>query len=117
MNAQELQGYLVKEGPHPAGMGGEQRLYAFPNGYEVSVVRTPYSHGGEQGFWELAVRNPDGGLDYSTPVTDDTIGWLEWEAVLPLLDQVYGLPTPTAAQQTARHAAPYHMRLSRRRNR
>jgi hypothetical protein len=73
--------YLTNSGPHPAGLGGVQRLYQFPNGYGASVVSTPYTYGGENGLWELAVLNRHGVLDYSTPVTSDVLGWLTPEEV------------------------------------
>ncbi len=48
------------ERPHPAGMGGTQRIYRFGNGYGASVVQFPYSYGGDRGMWELAVTKYEG---------------------------------------------------------
>lgn len=86
--------------PHSIG-AGEQNLYRFDNGYGASVVRFEYmgahSYGGEQGLWELAVLRFTGdGIDdceitYSTPVTDDVIGWLDDDAVQEKLRQIRDL--------------------------
>ena len=32
-----------------------QKIYKFPNGYGASVIKGPYSYGGPDGLWELAV--------------------------------------------------------------
>lgn len=53
--------------------GGEQHIYAFPNGYRASVVKGPYTYGGPEGYWEIAVLN-DTCIDYSTPITSDVLG-------------------------------------------
>jgi len=45
--------------------GGTQRRYKFPNGYGASVVRGPYTYGGPEGLFELAVFGQDGHLNYS----------------------------------------------------
>lgn len=71
--------------------GGVQRLFKFDNGYEASVVRHPYSYGGRNGLWELAVIH-GGHLCYDTPVTPDVEGHLSWEAVEVLLEAINALP-------------------------
>lgn len=82
--------------PHPPGMGGEQHLYGWPNGYGASVIRFAYSYGGDKGLWELAVLRRDSNgqheLDYTTPITNDVVGYLSWEQVNALLDQIAALP-------------------------
>jgi hypothetical protein len=40
---------------HPNGMGGVQAKIQFPNGFGASVVKTPFSYGGKNGQYELAV--------------------------------------------------------------
>ncbi|HNS28256.1 MAG TPA: hypothetical protein PKN91_09030 [Steroidobacteraceae bacterium] len=83
---------------HPAGMGGTQRLYRFPNEYGASVVQSPFSYGGGEGLFELAVTAYFGeGMDdfeltYSTPITNDVIGYLTEEEVQSTLDQIRALP-------------------------
>lgn len=59
--------------------------YEFPNGYGASVVRI-------HDAWELAVLDSDGALDYSTPVTDDVVGWQGDEDIEQLLIQISELP-------------------------
>ena len=58
---------------HPGGFGVQAR-HKFPNGYGVSVIRTTFSYGGEDGLWELGVFGKDGSLTYDTPITDDVLG-------------------------------------------
>jgi hypothetical protein len=72
--------------------GGVQRKYAFANGYGASVVRHDFSYGGRSGLWELAVIGKDDRLCYTTPITDDVIGWLDDDAVDELLAQIEALP-------------------------
>jgi len=76
--------------------GGVQRLYKFPNGYGASVVRHEGSYGHEAGKWELAVIkfDADGAnwdLCYTTPVTDDVVGWLSDDAVDEVLVDIEAL--------------------------
>jgi len=90
------------ERPHPAGMGGVQKLFRFPNGYGASVVQFPYSYGGDSGLWELAVIRYSGedtdafSLTYDTPITDDVLGHLSEQDVDALLDQVAALEAANA---------------------
>lgn len=77
--------YLVKD---IQKHGGIQKIYKFENGLGASVICNPYSYGGEKGFYELAVLDENGNLDYTTPITNDVIGWLTWEEVIELLRQI-----------------------------
>jgi hypothetical protein len=77
--------YLVKERQK---YGGIQKIYKFENGRGASVVSHSYSYGGEKGLYELAVLDEYGNLDYTTPITNDVIGWLKWEEVIELLRQI-----------------------------
>jgi len=85
------------EREHPAGMGGIQKLFRFPNGYGASVVKFPGSYGYGTGRWELAVIKYSGDgdegytLTYDTPVTDDVIGCLSEQEVDGLLAQIEAL--------------------------
>lgn len=54
--------------------------------YDLSVVRGPHTYGGRDGLYELAVINPEGRVDYDTPVTDDVLGWLTAEKVKAVHD-------------------------------
>ena len=75
--------------------GAEQRIFRYKNGYGASVVRGPYTYGGSQGLFELAVirfigedteRSYD--LAYDTPITNDVVGWLSEDDVQSLLRRV-----------------------------
>jgi hypothetical protein len=69
---------------------GEHKVYRFDNGYGASVVRGSYTYGGPY-LWELAVLKWDGeecNLCYTTPITDDVIGWLNEDAVDDLLEKI-----------------------------
>ena len=63
----------------------------FPNGYTASVIIGPYSYGGDEGLYELAVMH-GGELCYLTPVTDDVVGHLTPEQVTELLAKIEALP-------------------------
>ena len=77
--------------------GGEQRVFRYKNGYGASVVRGPYTYGGDEGKFELAVllfADEDSDtyeLDYSTPITDDVIGYLDEDEVQEYLKQIEAL--------------------------
>ena len=88
------------ERDHPAGMGGVQRIYKFPNGYGVSVIRFKFSYGMDEGLWELAVLDfvdhkgkvGSYSITYDTPVTSDVEGNLTDDAVDKLLTEIEALP-------------------------
>lgn len=71
--------------------GGIQKVFRFENNYGASVVRHLGSYGADEGLWELAVLRFDGPniwdfeLTYTTPITDDVIGWLKENEVDDLL--------------------------------
>lgn len=92
MNAQAFVPKISRA--HPAGMGGTQDIYEFPNGYSASVVRTPYSYGGEDGLFELAVLH-GGSIMYDTPITDDVLGHLTAADVQAKLADIAALPPRT----------------------
>ena len=74
-------------GLHPAGQGVQARIQ-FSNGFGASVVKTPYTYGGREGKYELAVLDKDGRLDYSTEVTNDVVGYLSPGGVTEYLRQI-----------------------------
>jgi hypothetical protein len=76
--------------PHPGHMGGVQAISTFDNGYGVSVVKTPYTYGGRDGLYELAVLNNDG-ITYDTPITNDVLGYLSEQDVTEVLIKVQQL--------------------------
>lgn len=79
---------------HPLGPDVEWRLFEFANGWGASVVRGGISYGQDAGLWELAVTEGlRGPLNYSTPITDDVVGWLDEDEVEELLQQISHLPS------------------------
>lgn len=67
-------------------------LIRFPNGRGASVIQGEYSYGGPQGLYELAVVDENGVLDYSTPITDDVLGYLTEDDVMETLEKIAALP-------------------------
>lgn len=70
---------------------GVHLILGFPNGYGASVVRNPYSYGGQDGLFELAVLGRDGHITYDTEITDDVEGYLTEGEVTELLSKVSNL--------------------------
>ena len=78
-------------------MMGISAHHIFDNHYGVSVIKGPYSYGGKQGKYELAilVMKPSdkySELCYDTPITNDVIGYLTETEVTELMKQVSELP-------------------------
>ena len=69
-----------------------QNIYSYPNGYGASVVMNEDSYGAMAGLWELAVLDKNGDLCYTTPITNNVIGWLTWDQVDGILKQISELP-------------------------
>lgn len=70
-------------------------IFHFENGYGANLSRGPYTYGGPQGLWELAVtrKTPDGwDLCFNTPITKDVIGWLDELGVVKVLERIEKLP-------------------------
>ena len=86
-------------GPQIHGLPSEQHVYRFGNGYGASVVRGPYTYGGDKGKYELAVVRFSGdnfAVTYETPITSDVIGWLDVPEVAKVLDAIVALEPVTA---------------------
>ena len=62
----------------------------FDNGYEVSVVKSPYTYGGDKGLYELAIFK-DGEITYATPITNDVMGYLRPEDVTDVMEKIQQL--------------------------
>ena len=77
--------------PHPNHMGGVQAIAKFDNGYGASVVCTPYTYGGKEGLYELAVLDNAGHLTYESPITNDVLGYLSKEDVTEILIKIQQL--------------------------
>jgi hypothetical protein len=71
--------------------GGEQKLFSFENGYGASLVRHFFSYGGEEGLWELMVLHNDFPC-YTSPITDDVIGYLNDAEADAFLEEIARLP-------------------------
>lgn len=69
--------------------------FRFPNDYGASVIKHNASYGYEQDLFELAVLSfhdkGEGDICYSTEITSDTIGWLDNDEVLELLERIKNL--------------------------
>lgn len=83
MDFKDLQ--FIKNGP------AEQARHDFQNGYGVSVIRGPYTYGGRDGLYELAVM-VNGDLFYDSGITEDVIGYLTPDGVTRLLGKIEALP-------------------------
>jgi len=71
--------------------GGIQKIYKFPNGYGASIIKGPYTYGGRDGKWELAVLKGEE-LCYDTDITSDVIGHLNDPEMDTILRQIERLP-------------------------
>ena len=71
--------------------GTEHYQFHFKNGYGASVIRGPYSYGGPQGLYELAVlrkRRKHWEITYDTTITDDVLGYLKHDDVVKALEEI-----------------------------
>lgn len=59
----------------------------FPNGYGASIIKSPYSYGGAQDLYELAVLYGNM-INYDTEITNDVLGYLTPEDVTKLLERI-----------------------------
>ena len=75
--------------PMQFDVGIQARIF-FDNGYGASVIRSPYSYGGNQDLYELAITK-DNNLCYDTPITDDVLGYLTEDDVTKYLGQIQNL--------------------------
>lgn len=75
---------------HPIGQGIMSRMM-FDNGYGVSVVKTPFTYGGDKDLYELAVLDSEGSLCYNTSITNDVIGYLRPEDVTDVMEKIQQL--------------------------
>jgi hypothetical protein len=56
-------------------VNGFQLVYKFDNDYGASVVKHDFSYGGKKGLYEVAVLDNEGDLCYTTPITDNVLGY------------------------------------------
>lgn len=92
-----LKEYNAAIRPGGADGGGIQAVVRFSNGYGASVVNHSFSYGVELAVLNFNSADPwDFNLDYSTPVTDDVIGYLDENTLRATLAQIEALPARTA---------------------
>jgi len=75
--------------------GGVQGKLFFPNGYGVSIIRTPHSYGGSDLKWELAILVGDKNsydISYNSGLADDVVGWLDEKEILGYIAKIKELP-------------------------
>ena len=80
---------------HHLESGGVRAQMFFENGYGVSVIRGPFTYGGSEGLWEVAVlrgSEEDYEVYYDTPVTDDVLGHKTESEITEAMRQVQELP-------------------------
>ena len=72
-----------------------QVVFKFPNDYGASLIQGRYTHGGDEGLFEIAVltftSDKDWEICYDTTITDDTLGYLTESEVYETLEQIYKL--------------------------
>lgn len=76
MNDLIIGGMTMKQEPHHCGEG-IQRTYKFKNGTKLSVVKTPWTYGGKDDLWEIAVLDTEGNFitrEVWYDTYDDVIG-------------------------------------------
>lgn len=76
----------------PERHGGAQAIVVFPNGYGASIICHPFSYGGPEGLYEIAVLD-GGNITYDTPVTSDVLGYLSTKDVEKTLADIEALPS------------------------
>lgn len=72
-----------------------RKVYRFGNNYGASVVSSRFSYGGDMGLFEVAVLDITGDIVYDTPVTNDVVGYLDFEGVAKVLQDIQNLPKRT----------------------
>ena len=80
---------VFEDRPHDMGIASRIQ---FDNGYGASVVKGPYTYGGKDGLYEMAVLDNNGNLTYDTPITNDVIGYLSEDEVNDYLTKIQELP-------------------------
>lgn len=79
--------------PHPNEyFGGKRVEHTFPNGYTASVLTGGHSYSNDDEPYEIAVMS-NGDLDYTTPITDDVLGYLTEQEANDVLAEIEALPS------------------------
>jgi hypothetical protein len=70
---------------------GYQKFVEFDNGYTASIVSNDMSYGSDRGLFEIAIlHNQD--IVYDTGLTEDVIGFLDFQGVADTLKKIEQLP-------------------------
>ena len=70
---------------------GYQKFVEFDNGYTASVVSNDMSYGSDRGLFEIAILYKDD-IVYDTGLTEDVIGFLDFQEVADTLKKIEQLP-------------------------
>jgi hypothetical protein len=70
---------------------GYQKFVEFDNGYTASIVSNDMSYGSDRGLFEIAILYNDD-IVYDTGLTEDVIGFLDFDGVVQTLDNIRKLP-------------------------
>lgn len=70
---------------------GYSKVVSFDNGYAASIVSSDLSYGGKNGLFEVAVLY-NGKIVYDTPITNDVVGFCDFEDVDQVLKNIKQLP-------------------------
>jgi len=70
---------------------GYQKFVEFDNGYTASIVSNDMSYGSDRGLFEIAILYKDN-IVYDTGLTEDVIGFLDFQEVADTLKQIEQLP-------------------------
>lgn len=70
--------------------GAKQAIMDFPNGYGVSVIIGTRFYSNGFNTYEVAIRQGNN-LTFSTPITDDVLGWKTAEEVTEIMRKVQEL--------------------------
>ena len=77
--------------PHVYDKNGVAAVMFYPNGYGISVIRTSFSYGREDGLYAAVVLKGNEekfNLDYSTSIADDVMGSLSPNEISYLMKKV-----------------------------
>ena len=88
-----------KELPNLPLNNGIQYIFRGTNNYGASIVQHDFSYGNKQGLWEVAVLKYDEleadnwkfELCYTTPITEDVLGYLTEDEVNDVLNRISNL--------------------------
>ena len=73
---------------HRGRLGGHQYIVPFANGFHASIIKHDGSYGRERDLFEIAVLDESKNLTYTTPITDDVIGYLSEEEALEICKKI-----------------------------